>query len=228
MATGIWFLAAYNSYLPNYFGVLDGSSVSQEVLRDGAIVLLAAGAAIFAFALLGVVAACTCNGVLLVVHAVIVIILMVVQVTAVVLAIVFRIRIATKIDNEVAYMFNADYGRQDSAFTSAFNAFQSEYSCCGWRNSSDYILSELRPMNWNKTMVPEECCINRNETCTTNPTNNTFLITQGCRESLQDVLFTYGSAIIGLSIAIIGLELVHLMCPASFDLIACKRFGTEI
>lgn len=37
-------------------------------------------------------------------------------------------QIATKIDNEVAYMFNADYGRQDSAFTSAFNAFQSEVS----------------------------------------------------------------------------------------------------
>nr|KAG5697644.1 hypothetical protein BaRGS_011193 [Batillaria attramentaria] len=132
LATGIWLLVAEDSFFQRYDDITGGSEVNQELLRDGAIVLLAGGAAIMLFTALGLVAACTSNPCLLGLYVVVLTILLVLETVPVILAVVFKSDWEAKIDEEVFSAMHNKYGGQYSsaskAFTSAFNLLQEDVS----------------------------------------------------------------------------------------------------
>ncbi|KAK7091444.1 tetraspanin-18B-like [Littorina saxatilis] len=220
MGTGIWLLTSESSLFYRYHDVIAESDVNAALLKDGVIAMLAGGLAILMFASIGIVAAVTSSTGLLAMYTVLLSALMAVEVAPVILAVVFRADWMSKIDKEVLAEFRDRYGDDNSdessrEFTSAFNALQSDFDCCGWFNGSDYDIQA--PQKWNNTkmMVPESCCNAHNQTsrdsCVTEPMTSELYNSIGCRDALTNLLTTYEYVVISLGGVILGLELLMVI-----------------
>ncbi|KAK3088564.1 hypothetical protein FSP39_020686, partial [Pinctada imbricata] len=171
------------------------SVIDQSYVLNGAYVIMAGGAAIFIFGLMGIIAACSANACLLG---------------------TWEKHLDQAIENKLKEEYNGLWNSENS-FTKHFDNIQK--SCCGFQNSSDFELTT----NWNKTLddgntavVPLACCKLKNSTsvgndtssaaqridCQASPTDeNSF--SMGCKEKIEDVFEKYQAIIIGVTVTLV-------------------------
>ncbi|CAG5133359.1 unnamed protein product, partial [Candidula unifasciata] len=90
LGIGLWVMLGDNSFFDLTADILELEVLGQDILRQGAIVMVAAGSAMMALAGLGVVGAMAMNSCILVFYIVPLVVLLTLEVAVIVLAVVFK------------------------------------------------------------------------------------------------------------------------------------------
>ncbi|KAH9489378.1 hypothetical protein Btru_056932 [Bulinus truncatus] len=226
LGIGVWVTVDDNSFFDLASSVLDLQVLGQDILRQGALVMIIAGAAMVILAGIGVIGALALSSCILTFYAVVLILLLVLEVAVIILGIVFKSEWETKANLLVVNKLTTQYGYKDpdprAPFTRTYDALQKKLHCCGWEGGADF--SNITVTSWNngslvkgpKRQVPESCCSAApNETlvteCAVSPYNSTYYSYQGCRKVIENKFRTYQWVVIGVTIAVLTFQFVVIV-----------------
>ncbi|KAK0066264.1 CD82 antigen [Biomphalaria pfeifferi] len=230
LGIGVWVTVDDNSFFDLTASILDLQVLGQDILRQGALVMIVAGAAMIILAGIGVIGALAMSSCILTFYAVVLILLLVLEVAVIILGIVFKSEWEAKSSMLVLSKLKTQYGYNDSdsraPLTRTYDALQKKLHCCGWEGGPDFANATVT--NWNnatlpnglKRTVPDSCCIaapnvTQLTECTTSPYNNTFYYTQGCRKVIESKLRTYQWVVIGVTIAVLTFQFLIIVLTLS-------------
>ncbi|BFZ21478.1 hypothetical protein BsWGS_24517 [Bradybaena similaris] len=221
---GLWVLLDDNSFFGLTADILDLEVLGQDILRQGAIVMMAAGSTMLVLAGLGVVGAITMSSCLLVLYIVPLVVLLTLEVAVIVLAVVFKSEWEGRVHRVLTDKLVSQYGDyldpSRGPFTRTFNTIQAKLDCCGWESALDY--RRVDKFHWNTTMadgltrhVPDSCCMSNNATwrheCVVSPYNSSSFSTMGCQEAVSIQLKKYQWIVIGVTIAVLVFQFLLLI-----------------
>uniref|UniRef100_A0A2C9K2R5 Tetraspanin n=1 Tax=Biomphalaria glabrata TaxID=6526 RepID=A0A2C9K2R5_BIOGL len=145
LGIGVWVTVDDNSFFDLTASILDLQVLGQDILRQGALVMIVAGAAMIILAGIGVIGALAMSSCILTFYAVVLILLLVLEVAVIILGIVFKSEWEAKSSMLVLGKLKTQYGYNDSdsraPFTRTYDALQKK----GCRK---VIESKLRTYQW--------------------------------------------------------------------------------
>ncbi|XP_059176617.1 tetraspanin-1-like [Physella acuta] len=221
LGIGVWVIVDDTSFFDLAASILDLEVLGQDVLRQGAVVMVTAGAAMIVLAGLGVVGALAMSSCLLVTYVVTLMLLLTLEVAVIILGVVFKSEWESKANSVLTNRLNSHYGNpSDLPFTRTFDALQKKLGCCGWNDGKDF--KNVSRQTWNTTlpngqqrMVPDCCCMAGNSTtvsdCVVSPYNSSLYITKGCRAAVEDEFKTYQWVVIGVTIAVLSFQFIVIV-----------------
>lgn len=209
------------------FGDAENYNVTS-LMRTGAVVLIIGGAFAVVVGFLGCFGACKNHKFLLQVYAGIIIIIIILELTATIIGIVFTSDVTSKLKPILKERINASYdGLLDTGdvFTLGVNFAQVKFDCCGVDNSKDFDGAT----KWNRTAdikIPVTCCKATEEvkdnfydnpstfkpsdlSCQKTPTNVNSNQDKGCYQSVYDYAKTNAGYVIGIGITIV---IIQFLC----------------
>lgn len=222
---GIWIALDNPSFLA--LTQLDGLAVvDQSFVKSGAYVIIAGGAAIFVFGIIGIVGTLRENACLLGMYVATLTTVIALEVAAIVLGIVYQSIWKEKLDTIIQKNIREEYdGLKNTKdwFTMNFDLVQRELGCCGHNNSDDFKLAT----KWNETAsdgsrytVPAACCKSNNytvqggvsevEQCMKSPTPDNANL-KGCKTALEELFNKYEHVIIGVASAAVACQFLMLI-----------------
>ena len=242
MAGGIYVLVSKSELLVLTRSATDGYSDNVDVpslLEKSAYILIAVGSFILIISFVGCCGACTKNKCLLRIYTAIIAMMIILEITAVILAIMYKDKLETYAKGNLQTMLNNNYiGPYDTSnvISLAFDIAQILFKCCGVVNSTEYTSITT----WNTTYaydsgggvyvtatatIPLTCCEFSNTeafpddmTAFLNsivnnqcPVSQAGAHTTGCYEALKEEFSKYFNILIGVAGSIAGLELLGLI-----------------
>merc|ERR1719369_1251015 len=173
---------------------------------------------------------------LLTMYGLLIIILFCLEVTAGVLAAIYKTQAQNEVQNMLERSLRKYYSSIDKAnsMTVGWNSLMAELKCCGVNNYTDFENAVMWQDNKTSDMViPVACCIldgpysamtPANAECTKDPKpDNSYYLT-GCLSRLQEQSFYYLSPMLSVAIALGTLQLI--LITLSFYL--CRAIGKEL
>ncbi|XP_064597749.1 tetraspanin-18-like [Liolophura sinensis] len=199
-----------------------------EMLRRGAYALISVGVVILFLSLLGFIGACKESKCLLILYGVVVLVLVLIQLSAIILAVLFR----DKIERELISFLNTTLvdhyeGHFDSKepFSVLWDGYQISGECCGIVNQDDFLYTK----KWNRSfplpnsVIPFTCCqfldtsVYPNEpdslqpksfNCTVSPDENNAWLNKGCFDTLKSEFGTAANYIIIGGAVVLTIQLI--------------------
>ncbi|CAC5415173.1 TSPAN18 [Mytilus coruscus] len=210
------------------FGDAENYDVTS-LLRTGAVVLIVGGVFALIVGFLGCCGAWKMHKLMLQIYAGIIIIILIIELTAAIIAIVFTSDVTSKLKPILLERINASYdGKLNTgdAFTLGVNFAQVKFDCCGVNNYTDFDGAT----KWNKTLsdggtarIPVTCCKITNKdsfydnpssaafdkNCQKTPTNVNSNWEKSCYSSIYDYAKDNAALVIGVGITIV---IVQVLC----------------
>lgn len=224
LGVGIWFRVDSTA-----LQVLDVISVdtSDELVRAAAYTVITVGAIVFLTGFLGCCGAMNENSCMLITYAVVLGILLILEVTAGILGVVYRNKIMDTLDssmNKTVHEFYGQNGHEGS--TTAWDFTQVEFKCCG---------ATVGPSDWTTSLwatnhtdpVPLTCCVLLNSNSKSpkpvdkdrcmaaaknpNMANATdYIHTEGCKEGLKTWVRSHSAVLIGIAFAVAAIQIIAM------------------
>jgi len=215
------------------------------VIEQGAYILIAAGAFIFIISFLGYCGAIKESRVLLTAYGLFIIIIALLQITAIVLASVFREQAEKHTKDFFEHTIHKYYttAEQRDAVTLSWDFMMAEMKCCGVHSYEDfskatefrkYVLEEDKGQQ-----VPEACCMLKNDrkpeelakqlfdpidaNCISTPTTSNSYMNQGCYDRVKDFMLMHYWWVIGVSVGVLALQILGII----FAFCLCKAIGSD-
>ncbi|XP_076054595.1 tetraspanin-1-like isoform X2 [Oratosquilla oratoria] len=228
LALSIW-LAVDNTSFLLLTRITENTSLQEynqpSVMDYGAYVLIAAGGLVFLIGFLGCCGAAMESRALLTMYGLMVIVIFLLEVTAGVLAGIYRAEAEEELQNFLKHTLKNYYSTESTAnsVTVAWNALMAELHCCGVNNFTDF--EQAQRWQENKTsdtvVLPTACCILTGEptkfkpadpTCTSQPNTSKSYYLTGCLQRVHEVLFNYllTSWSVGIGLGTVQMLLITL------------------
>lgn len=200
-AAGLFFIGGwvYNTY--HHYNEL----TTANLTLIPASIILAAGVFMFILGIVGCIAACKENKILLAVLFTVLLIILCAEVTAAGLAYGFRedVRKAVNDGLDDALM------KYNGTMKDQMDYVQKELKCCGVKNATDWSSSK----GWNNTKtVPESCCIMKNCTADDRTPFSKKIYQQGCYNELNSIFAKNLGYISGVSVSFAVLQILGMIC----------------
>ncbi|XP_076054596.1 tetraspanin-1-like isoform X3 [Oratosquilla oratoria] len=240
LALSIW-LAVDNTSFLLLTRITENTSLQEynqpSVMDYGAYVLIAAGGLVFLIGFLGCCGAAMESRALLTMYGLMVIVIFLLEVTAGVLAGIYRAEAEEELQNFLKHTLKNYYSTESTAnsVTVAWNALMAELHCCGVNNFTDF--EQAQRWQENKTsdtvVLPTACCILTGEptkfkpadpTCTSQPNTSKSYYLTGCYGRLMQWMYDHVNTIMGIGIGVGVTELLAML----FAFCLCNSFGTKI
>ena len=109
------------------------------------------------------------------------------------------------VEEDVKKSITEEYG-SDESLTSVWNSTMSQFTCCGFRNYTDFDGS---PFNNNGNLFPSACCNSTMVTCTENLAEMSDV--DGCFNKLLELIEHNAVVIAAVALGIIGLEVAAML-----------------
>lgn len=250
LAVGIWLAADKNSFIQiTKLSSLplndDAKNVIKEfsepsVIEQAAYILIAAGAFIFIISFLGYCGAIKESRVLLTTYGVFLIIILCLQITAIVLAVVYKNEADEHTRGILRTSITQYYGSHTNrnAVTLSWDLVMSQMECCGVNNYTDFkeaglFLEGNRQEGINR-QVPAACCILEpnspvgvyrpaDDRCEVNPTTSNSYLYKGCFNKFTTYVTENLNIVIGTAVGIGAVQLLAII----FAFCVCKAVGAE-
>ncbi|XP_066500080.1 tetraspanin 36 [Hoplias malabaricus] len=136
------------------------------------------------------------------------------EVTAFVFGVIYRGRIKGDLEKSMSEVFKKYDGQNPE--TRAVNYLQSQLSCCGVKNYTDWINTPWYTSH--NSSVPHSCC--KNATCTGSFTQPDLLNTQGCETKLEQLLQNVLSYAM---LVVLGFAIIKVFGMLSICVITCRN-----
>lgn len=258
LCVGIWLAVDKTSFinLAKFSTLNEGvqiGSVAKGIIRELteptvieqlAYILIAAGAFIFIISFLGYCGAIKESRVLLTAYGLFIIIIILLQVAAIVLAAVYKGKAEVEAKKVLKHTIVEHYTHksQRNAVTLLWDFTMAELHCCGVEDYRDFEKAKLFLMyKGDHQTVPETCCKlkPRNQTeqneglfvpvdsdCITTPTpartGNSYM-NQGCYDTVRSWITQHLNLVIGIAAAVIGIQILGII----FAFCLCKAVGHD-
>lgn len=202
------------------------------LLESAAIVLMVGGAAILLIGFLGCCGAFKESQCLLCLYAIFLVVILIVEIAAVIIAAVFKGQVEDKVKTFIKENINSTYqGRIDTneEFSLGLDYAQVYFHCCGVDSYTEFQGAK----QWNKTSssgqpmtVPPSCCKLKNEdafysnpadavlddpNCPVSPSDGNSYYKQPCWDAIYDYLNSRIAVVIGIACGIVALEVLCLI-----------------
>lgn len=226
LALGIWALVDKNKM--NVLAKVGADSTNLNViglLETAAIVLLVGGAAVLIIGFLGCCGAMKQNKCLLTLYTVFLILILIIEIAAIVLAAVFRGKVTDEMKTFLKNAITTRYeGKVDTAeeFSLGVDYAQVYFGCCGIDSYTDFYTAQ----HWNRTatgtlmIIPPSCCVMKdkdeflknqkynlvNTQCPYDGNNSNK--DKPCWDSIQSFLKSRIAIVIGIACGVAALEII--------------------
>lgn len=222
---GIWALVDKNKMnVLTKVGADDSDFNVTGLLESAAIVLLVGGGAILLIGFLGCCGAMKQNKCLLGLYAFFLIIILIVELAAIIIAAVFQGKVQDELKDFLKKNINTTYeGKIDTKeeFSLGLDYAQVYFQCCGIDSYKEF----QGATKWNHTadvIIPETCCkledkdeylkdqkaVLKDKKCPTSPTGTNSNIDKPCWDSIESYLKDRIAIVIGIAAGIVALEVV--------------------
>jgi tetraspanin-18 len=208
------------------------------VIEQGAYMLIAAGAFIFVLSFLGYCGAIKESRVLLTAYGLFIIIIVLLQVAAIVLAAVYSKPAETHTKEFFQHTVRKYYTTKDrkDAVTLSWDFMQAELHCCGVEGSDDFKLAsefiKYTNENGDGQVVPESCCRldgktalfkPADENCIYAPTTSNSYMNKGCYQTVYDHLISRLNIVIGVVVGVVAVQFLGII----FAFCLCNSVGND-
>ncbi|ELU01470.1 hypothetical protein CAPTEDRAFT_222851 [Capitella teleta] len=222
MGIGIWFLVDENA-----LSYLNIAKTSDGLVKASSITIVTVGSVVFVTGFLGCCGAIRESPCMLTMYACVLSVLLILEIIAGILAIVFRNDIQRNLEKSMNDTVNSYYGDPDHAGdTEAWDFTQKSLKCCGSKGGpADWENSAWKALNPNKN-VPDTCCvlvdINAKVPTPVNVTmcnlaakesnpSNEFLHSEGCSDALSDWIDSHSAILIGVAFGVACLQMFAII-----------------
>lgn len=218
------FLVVDAKALHNEYFIPVGSSANMILIAAG--VILIVGLIIIFITIVGCCAAARENTGCLTFYSIILILVLILQIIAVILAGVFYTKIIYTLDDHMLNIVNEQYGQPNKTDSTIFiDTVQKDLHCCGVtvKGPKDWEFSKWN--NETKQMVPETCCTvnatgqHLNVTLcreyaykndSEQPLRSHYVYTEGCDSKVDGLIKKYVGILIGVVIAVVLIQVVFI------------------
>lgn len=257
LCIGIWLAVDKTSFihLAKFSTLNEGVEIGNEVkgiirelteptvIEQGAYILIAAGAFIFIISFLGYCGAIKESRVLLTAYGLFIIIIALLQITAIVLAAVYKQQAETHLKDFFQHTIKKYYttkGRRD-AVTLSWDFMMAELHCCGVDGYEDFkkateFIKYANEEGAGQT-IPETCCklqkpsagvigelfVPEDAECVKSPNTSNSYMNKGCYKTVYDWIITNLNIVIIVAVAILGVQILGII----FAFCLCKAVGSE-
>lgn len=249
LCVGIWLAVDKNSFihLTRYStfngGVETGvKGIVEElteptVIEQGAYILIAAGAFIFIISFLGYCGAIKESRVLLTAYGIFIIIIALLQITAIVLAAVYKSQAENHTREFFMHTLRKYYTVKErrDAVTLSWDFMMAELHCCGVNSMDDFQQADEFKKYANGQIVPEACCklkdytkgselfVPEDHNCISAPSTRNSYMKEGCYKKVSDWIMEHLNIVIGTAAAVVGVQILGII----FAFCLCKSVGIE-
>lgn len=219
-ALGIWFVSAPNSV--HLFHITDSSSLLNLIRAAGGIII-GVGLLVMVVGTLGCCGAIRQKTGCLDCFTALLIIFVVLQIVATILAGVFHTQITNTLTDAMNKTIQTEYGNDNDTWaTNSWDIVQHEFQCCGVKSYADWRSSEWK-MKHADAEVPNSCCKLVSDDPSSQPRNitvcyeeartggDTELYRKGCEDKLDSWLTSYWGVLIGVVVAVIIIEVAGIV-----------------
>ncbi|XP_038026700.1 tetraspanin-36 isoform X1 [Anas platyrhynchos] len=220
LSLAFWAAAAGLSYVGGY--VMNTYRSYDNFLQDKyallpAVIILCVAAVMFIIGLLGCCATFRESRVGLGLFLAIILIIFIAEVSAFVLAFVYREKVKSDVQGTMRAVFDKYDGKNSES--AVMDYLQENLHCCGVKNYSDWTTTQWFNSTGNNS-VPLSCCKQNLKNCTGSLDQPQELNTQGCSGELEAGL---QSVISYAMLVILGFAIVKFFGMLSVCVLTCKR-----
>lgn len=217
LGVGIWFSVDDKALQVLHIASVDSS---DAMVKAASYTIIVVGAVVFFTGFLGCCGAMKESSCMLITYATVLGLLLVLEVTAGILAAVFRNDIMDTLDKSMNKTVFEYYGEPDhTASTTAWDFTQVKFTCCGATvGPSDWANS-----NWRKNSsdpFPLTCCELINDD-SKNPqprdkqkcmnSESGFINSQGCKKGLESWIRSHAGILIGVAFAVAAIQIIAMV-----------------
>jgi len=215
------------------------------VIEQGAYILIAAGAFIFIISFLGYCGAIKESRVLLTAYGLFIIIIALLQITAIVLATVFKEKAEMETQNFFKHTIHKYYqtaSRRD-AVTLSWDFMMAEMECCGVHSFKDFEQAKefhvYAQEEGKGQTIPEACCKLKKDrqpeelarqlfepvdsNCISTPTVTNSHMNNGCYDRVEGLVLKHYWWLVGVSAGVLALQILGII----FAFCLCKAIGYQ-
>lgn len=224
LGVGIWIAADKHSFI-SATKIIENEEIRTQfqqftqptVIEQASYILIACGAFVFFISFLGYCGAVRESKCLLTCYGGLLIIILILEITAGVLAAVYRQEAEEKTLHFLKTSITKYYGSQNNsdAVTLMWNYLMAQMKCCGVSNYEDFKQSE----KWAASgkVVPEACCVleddiskfnPKDKNCPYKPSSSNSYWETGCYKTLIDWIMEHTTIVVGVGA---GLGLMQLI-----------------
>jgi len=246
LCVGIWVAADKTSFLQitHLNNIIQAAPPTEDVIEEPsflthtAFILIAVGAFIFIISFLGYCGALQENKVLLTAYGLFLIIVFALQITGIVLCLVYRHQADSQVRTLLKTSLSSSYTSQvdRNMETLSWDLVMSTMQCCGVNNYTDFrdaaqFVDAARKEGVGRT-VPEACCILQgdhsllqpaDEDCVASPTTTNSYLFKGCYNKLLYILSQNLNLIFGSMLAVGATQFLAIV----FAFCICKGSGQD-
>jgi len=218
LGVAIWVLVDPN--ILDYVGLAAGDASFKAAIY----LFIAVGSIIFLVGFLGCCGACKESSCMLGMFAGLMIIILLLQITAGILAAVYQTEVKNTMTDEMAKQAKNVTGQETQALTLTFNLIQTQFECCGSNNPTDYQGGSVVDTSGNPMNVPQSCCVARTPTghndrpnavdypaCNTGWESQDQVNQKGCAQQLIDWINEYALYILGVGFGLAAVEVLGIV-----------------
>lgn len=251
---GVWLAVDKSSFihLTQYSTLHESVSVDSQtrgiirelteptVIEQAAYILIAAGAFIFIISFLGYCGAIKESRVLLTAYGLFIIIIALLQITAIVLAAVYKQQAEHHTKEFFMHTVRKYYTtkEQRDAVTLSWDFMMAELQCCGVEGYADFEKAvEFKKYTREEAkgqVVPEACCvldtskamsnfIPADSNCITAPTTTNSYMNKGCYKRVYDWVISNLNIVIGVLVGVLAVQILGII----FAFCLCKAIGND-
>eukprot|EP00117_Sycon_ciliatum_P017602 scpid90442/ scgid16534/ CD63 antigen len=177
-----------------------GDLVNNTYVWSPVSFVISLGLLLFLIGVFGVGGTCCGNKSLVKAFAVLMVFLITMEITAVVLGVVYRGKIHDNLDKGIRDGIKRGYNvtKTDTHAKKALDELQKDLDCCGAEGPNDYITQKLT--------IPKVCCKDEKLCTGLGPFE-----TEGCTHKIQRLLKKYSNVFIGIGAGIAALEIIAVI-----------------
>jgi len=216
------------------------------VIEQGAYILIAAGAFIFIISFLGYCGAIKESRVLLTAYGLFIIIIALLQITAIALTVLYKDHAEQKTKEFFTFTIDEYYTTEAKrdAVTLTWDFMQAELECCGVHGAKDFETAQkfqdyVKEENTGQ-MIPKTCCklkkplkysldsvkdlfIPEDDNCPGTFTVTNSYMKKGCYQAVEDLIISNVSIVVGVASGVLGLQILGII----FAFCLCKAIGND-
>ncbi|XP_061178518.1 CD151 antigen-like [Saccostrea echinata] len=198
-----------------------GALIGENLMENGAYLLLAAGGVVILVSMAGCFGALAENKCLLVLYFTVLLVTFIVEAAAGVIGFLFYGQLEPFLTSKVKDALSSKYGRSEyNLITLAVDELQMEFQCCGFHSPSDW--NNATYFN-SSAAVPVSCCVDRNVNGCNSVINNSTIYSQGCYTKMLTWIQANVDLLGGVGISVALFQLLGL----GFTFCLCVRAGKD-
>jgi vacuolar-type H+-ATPase subunit I/STV1 len=220
---GLWLKFDKSSFL-TLIGILNTHDLNKDIespslIHDLSIILIVAGAFLLIVGFFGCCGAIKESKCCLIIYGVFLILILLLEIAAVVLAIVYRESFEDKVKVILNKSLQTEYmdRKNGTAISFTWNVVMASIKCCGMKDYEDFAQTPWWKTKKSGYVVPEACCKLEGEItrftpqvpeCPKSPTPDNSYKNIGCYEKVKGILDEHLDLVIAVSCCVGAIELI--------------------